>query len=95
MLCMYNLKLVSCLILQRIGDGWTTNLDQLRELETIVNDNNFIMAVQTVKQVSCLKSIFIFFVYPSTDQALNTRYLPEFCEQKNPKTKTVPQDTNI
>ncbi|XP_033646271.1 glycogen phosphorylase, brain form-like [Asterias rubens] len=46
---------LSEVIEERIGDGWTTNLDQLRELETIVNDNNFIMAVQTVKQENKMK----------------------------------------
>ncbi|XP_038073960.1 glycogen phosphorylase, brain form-like isoform X1 [Patiria miniata] len=46
---------LSEVIEDRIGDGWTTNLSLLRELETLVDDRAFILAVQKTKQENKMK----------------------------------------
>ena len=46
--------------LQKIGDGWVTDLSQLRKLEQFKNDKNLLVALQKVKQVD----VFFFYTAP-------------------------------
>ena len=41
-------------LLQKIGESWLTNLDDLRKLEKFYTDKNFLIQIQKVKQVSAL-----------------------------------------
>jgi starch phosphorylase len=42
-------------IAERIGDKWTTNLDELRKLEAFVNDKGLLLTIRKVKQENKLK----------------------------------------
>lgn len=44
-------------IAEKIGEGWITNLSELRKLEKFVNDRNFMLQLQKVKQENKMKLV--------------------------------------
>jgi hypothetical protein len=39
------------MLMQKIGESWITQLEDLRKLEQFANDKNFLLALMRVKQV--------------------------------------------
>lgn len=79
-LTLFNLKL-----LQKIGESWVTQLDDLRKLEKFADDKSFLLKLMKVKQVtlcffnfhSLTKLYQCFFLLERIRKAFQNLFTPE------------------